>query len=68
MKPKHRIFCPICQRAKMVFETEEKAMRFIEYNAKDFESGVAPIRAYYCKGCGGWHLTKREEYMIPQKK
>jgi len=29
------------------------------YNAEAIksESGFAPIRSYYCKACGGWHLT-----------
>ncbi|MBQ6724058.1 MAG: hypothetical protein IJQ84_06050 [Paludibacteraceae bacterium] len=60
-KPKHRVYCPIAMRPKMVFETEQKAMRFIEMNADQFK-GTAPIRAYFCKGCGGWHVTHRKRW------
>ncbi len=49
-------------RQKMVFETEQKALRFIKFNAQKFDSGVVPTRAYYCRGCGGYHLTHREDY------
>lgn len=60
-KPKHRIYCPICQRAKMVFETKHKAILFIRYNKDKFTiDGYKPRRAYYCVGCMGWHLTHRE--------
>lgn len=62
-KPKHRVFCPLAMRQKMVFETEQKALRFIKFNAKNFDSGVVPTRAYYCRGCGGYHLTHREDYI-----
>lgn len=61
-KPKHRVYCPICQRAKMVFKSEEKALRFLQFNSEKFQPDYAPIRAYYCRGCAGWHLTHREEW------
>ena len=60
-KPKHRVYCPIAMRPKMVFETEQKALRFIEMNADQF-TGTAPIRAYFCTGCGGWHVTHRKRW------
>ena len=49
-------------RPKMVFETEEKALRHIQFNADDYEKGMIPVRAYFCKGCGGWHLTHRKRW------
>lgn len=60
-KPKNRIYCPIAYRPKMLFETEEKAMRFIRMNADQFD-GKVPIRAYFCNGCGGWHVTHRKRW------
>jgi len=45
----------------MLFATKEEAARFIRYNADDVESetGKRPVRAYYCRDCGGWHVTSR---------
>lgn len=64
-KPKHRIYCPICQRAKMVFATKHKAILFIRYNRDKFTTnGYKPRRAYYCVGCMGWHLTHREDLTL----
>ncbi len=60
MKPiKNRYYCNGCSRVKMLFKTEEKALNFIKYNSEEIfnETGVAPIRAYYCQYCGGWHVT-----------
>lgn len=38
MKPsKNRVFCHECKRAKMLFESEDKALRFIRFNADAFE-------------------------------
>lgn len=62
MKPKYRVYCPISLRPKMLFETEKKAMNFIKFNADAFEDNHVPVRAYFCKGCGGWHLTHRERW------
>ena len=62
MKPiKNRIFCLECKRAKMLFESKSKAINFIKFNSDDIknDSGIAPTRAYYCKSCGGWHVTSR---------
>ena len=63
MKPtKNRIYCNDCQRVKMLFESEAKALNFMKFNA-DFiatEKNRVPVRAYYCRCCGGWHVTKHE--------
>ncbi len=59
MKPKHRVYCPAAMRSKMVFETEQKAMLHIRYNAADYHAKYIPVRAYFCTACGGWHLTHR---------
>ena len=63
MKPtKNRQFCIDCGKTKMLFETEQNALNFIKFN-KDLileESYKAPVRAYYCKTCGGWHVTSHE--------
>ena len=56
MKPKNRIVCPEIGRQKMLFETEEKAQRFIAFNNDDIKHGEK-LRHYYCEACGGWHIT-----------
>lgn len=65
MKPsKSRVYCPECGRKKILFETEKKALNFIKFNSEEIEeeSGRAPIRAYYCEFCGGWHVTSSPRY------
>lgn len=62
MRPtKNRYYCISCHRTKMLFDTKRKALNFIRYNKDDFEKdgNIAPIRAYYCKTCLGWHLTSK---------
>ena len=62
MKPtRNRFFCPICYRPKMLFETKKKAENFIRFNAQEIieTTGYAHVRAYYCSGCGGWHVTSQ---------
>lgn len=60
MKPiKNRVFCYECKRAKMLFESEDKALRFIRFNADAFEE-KCPTRVYYCNACCGWHVTSRQ--------
>ncbi len=62
MKPtKNRHYCNGCQHHKMLFETKEEAVRFINFNADTIEeeTGKRPVRAYYCYACGGWHVTSR---------
>jgi hypothetical protein len=62
MKPKNRIYCRECGKSKLLFESEKKALNFIKFNGDEIlgESGRAPIRAYYCQCCGGYHVTSRE--------
>ena len=60
MKPtKNRVYCYGCQRSKMLFESKEKADKFIAYNSEGMleENGKAPVRSYYCEMCGGYHVT-----------
>lgn len=66
-KDKNRIMCPFCGRAKMLFETREKAERFIEWNENSFANPTyKPRRAYYCEGCGGWHITHTNKIQRPR--
>lgn len=74
MKPQHRIVCRACNRLKILFLTEDKALNFIRWNAEEIkkQTGRAPIRAYYCEKCGGWHVTSqpkkwftKPDYSIP---
>lgn len=48
----------------MLFESEQAANRFMEFNAEEIqeENGKAPVRAYYCDMCLGWHLTSLAEF------
>lgn len=67
MKPiKNRIFCHECKRAKMLFESESKALNFIKFNANEIENetGMAPSRSYFCIVCNGWHITSQKN-IIP---
>ena len=60
MRPtKNRVYCYGCQRSKMLFESKEKADKFITYNSEGMleENGKAPVRSYYCEMCGGYHVT-----------
>lgn len=60
MKPtRNRVYCPSCLRSKMLFESEEKANSFIRFNSAEIMelNGKAPMRSYYCRFCGGWHIT-----------
>ncbi len=64
MKPiKNRFFCRDCGRIKMLFQTEKQANTFIRYNADEIneESGVKPIRSYYCISCDGYHVTSKNK-------
>ena len=64
MKPKNRVYCAECRRPKIVFETERTALNFIKFNADDIEAerGVRPIRAYFCKSCGAYHVTSQMKH------
>ena len=60
MKPKkNRVFCPYCKFNKMLFPSEEKANNFIRFNAEEMkqEGKKVSVRSYFCKACGGWHVT-----------
>lgn len=72
MKPiRNRVFCLDCKGTKMLFATEAKANNFIRFNTDEImeETGKAPIRAYYCESCGGWHTTSnsKKEYYIEKQ-
>lgn len=65
MKPKkNRVRCLALKngRSKMLFESEAKANRFIKFNEDEIRKTGATglkgnLRPYYCKVCGGWHIT-----------
>lgn len=60
MKPsKNCVFCPSCHHNKLLFESKQKADRFIQFNGDEIleETGRAPVRSYYCRLCCGWHVT-----------
>ena len=60
MKPtKNHYYCPACQRMKILFNSQKEARLFLKFNADaiEEESGIRPIRAYYCSSCCGWHIT-----------
>ena len=40
----------------MLFETEAKAQRFIDFNKDTIKHGDK-LRVYYCEACGGFHIT-----------
>lgn len=60
---KNQFYCPASRKQKMLFKTEEEADRFIQYNGHIIldENGFAPTRSYYCKACGGWHVTSQSK-------
>lgn len=67
-RPKKRVMCPFAQREKMVFETKEEAVRFINWNANAFANPTyRPRRCYWCSGCGGWHITHTNKILKPRK-
>lgn len=70
MRPTKRIYCADSGKQKMLFPSQEKAENFIRYNSEDIyeENGVAPVRAYYCQACGGWHVTKKTDCDFYHKK
>ena len=58
-KPKNRIMCPDCGRAKILFETESKAKNFIKFNGNDIHHD-GELRVYFCPACGGYHISSKE--------
>lgn len=65
---KNRVYCPDCGSVKMLFATRREAELFMEYNNEAIaeENGYAPIRAYYCPACRGWHITSHEKTLSAQ--
>ena len=65
-KPKRRnlIYCPESKQFKLQFDSPESAQNFIKYNADEImeESGRYPIREYFCKSCGCYHVTSHEKH------
>ena len=55
MKPKcsSRIFCIVCKKPKLLFASEQKADN---------------LRSYYCRACGGWHVTSSPKRRLIRKK
>lgn len=52
----------------MLFESEEKAQRFIDWNGEDLPWGGESLRPYYCPACCGWHIShKRYSYAYEGK-
>lgn len=71
MKPtRNKVFCPDCERPKMLFETEQKAKNFIRFNSEEIqaESGYSPQRAYFCLFCNGWHVTSAKQFVGVSRK
>ena len=56
---KNRVMCPECFRAKMLFDTQKQADNFIKWNGEDIDTQGGELRSYYCKACGGWHITSK---------
>ena len=53
------MFCRECNRPKMLFDEENQALNFLKFNTEEYD-GKAPMRAYYCNACMGWHITSKE--------
>ena len=51
--------CPECFRPKMLFETQKQADNFIKWNGSDIDTQGGELRSYFCKACGGWHITSK---------
>lgn len=61
MKPKNRVMCPDCGRAKMLFETEKEANTFLKFNMDAVNpDGTRTMRVYYCPACCGYHISSHE--------
>lgn len=61
--------CPYAGKAKILFSSESKALRYITWNAEEITAtnGYCPTRAYYCSACGGWHVTSHEKKYRPSR-
>ena len=55
---------------KQLFDSQEKAIRFIEYNSTDIlkASRKAPVRCYFCTTCGGWYITSNPRQLHMRSK
>ncbi|MCD8208684.1 MAG: hypothetical protein LUD72_12155 [Bacteroidales bacterium] len=62
---KHRFFCLQASKYKLLFDSKEKAIRYLRWNANAIkeENGYAPTRAYYCTYCAGWHVTSSRKFI-----
>ena len=60
-KAASRVYCNACGKEKLQFDSEDRAERYIEYNAPRIEKakGYAPARAYWCGNCCCWHVTSK---------
>lgn len=56
-----KVYCELSKLKKHLFPTQEKAEQYMKnmiLNARTLE-GSLPQRVYYCKACGGWHMTSK---------
>lgn len=56
-----KVYCDQSKMKKHLFTTQEKAEQYMQnliLNARTLE-GSHPERVYYCKSCGGWHITSK---------
>lgn len=53
----NRVFCPDCGRQKQLFDTEERANRFIKRCGPNINAYGGKLRAYWCPTCLGYHIT-----------
>lgn len=58
-KPKNRVMCPECGRAKILFDSESKAKNFIKFNGDNIQHN-GELRSYFCPACGGYHISSKE--------
>lgn len=58
---KKKNICSAYGTYKTLFASKEKALDFIEKYGAEIKSrnGYAPVRAYYCHFCNGWHVTSK---------
>lgn len=49
----HGVYCPAANRAKIQYETKEKADHAVEYDNGSL------VRSYYCASCNCWHTTSK---------
>ena len=63
------IYCTGAGRAKLQFESFEKAVNYIRWNSQEIcqESGRAPVRVYWCSKCACFHVTSRPHNRTPEE-